>query len=124
MANLRLISVIGIAAALSCAASGRATAQSASPASADAPVATAKTQTAAPAETAASEIQTFEGGASPTTADDSTEKPKVHGYVEVGVGNRGYREVAGAVTVPVGKDGQDGQVTLAIDDAQGDRGRR
>jgi hypothetical protein len=32
------------------------------------------------------------------------------------VGNRGYREVAGAVTVPVGDTGQ---ATIAISDQQG-----
>jgi hypothetical protein len=38
-----------------------------------------------------------------------------HGMVEVGVGTNGYRRVAGAVTAPIGADGQIG---VAIDDSQ------
>ena len=92
-------------------------------AEADAPVATASGHPAAPAETAASEIQTFEAGAVETQSTD-VDPSKPHGYVEVGVGDHGYREVDGAVTVPLGKDGQEGQVSVAIGDVQGGGGRR
>jgi hypothetical protein len=40
---------------------------------------------------------------------------KVHGVVSVGVGTGGYREVSGAVTGPIGDNGQ---VTVAIDAGQ------
>jgi hypothetical protein len=92
-------------------------------AAADAPVATAAGHAASPGNTTAAEIQTYESAPVDTTADgqDGDGKRKIHGYVEVGVGNRGYREVDGAVTVPVGKDGQ---ATVAISDAQGDGWRR
>ena len=81
----------------------------------DAPVATAKGSPAAPPDTTATDIKNFiaEG------ADEKEPLPdhKPHGFVSVGVGSRGYREVAGAVTVPVG-DKDQGHVTLAIDAGQ------
>jgi hypothetical protein len=55
-----------------------------------------------------------------TDQDDSKDQApvrdhKVHGEVMVGVGTNGYREVAGAVTVPVGDVGQ---ATIAVDQRQ------
>jgi hypothetical protein len=81
----------------------------------DAPVATAKGSPAAPPDTTATDIKNFiaEGEGDKEPLPDH----KPHGFVSVGVGSRGYREVAGAVTVPIG-DKDQGQVTLAIDAGQ------
>ncbi|QUD87672.1 hypothetical protein [Phenylobacterium montanum] len=91
------------------------------PQASDAPVATAKGAPAAPPDTTAADIQQFVADG----ADDQKEPlpdHKPHGFVSVGVGTGGYREVAGAVTVPIG-DKDQGQVTLAIDAGKVD-GRR
>jgi hypothetical protein len=61
------------------------------------------------------------------TSGDDVSQPtpvrdhKVHGEVSVGVGTKGYREVGGVVTGPIGDDGQ---VTIAIDAGQIGGGRR
>lgn len=87
---------------------------------ADAPLATAKGTPAAPPSTTQADIQRFiDEGA----ADDKSEPlpdRKPHGYVSVGVGTRGYKEVSGAITAPVGN----AQVSLAIDTGSVDGRRR
>jgi hypothetical protein len=89
---------------------------------ADGPVATAAGQAAPPAPTPSDVKTTGQSGpdpADPSAAGADDRKP--HGYIDVAVGNRGYREVSGAVTLPVGKTGQ---ATIAIGDEQGDGWRR
>jgi hypothetical protein len=61
-----------------------------------------------------------------TDQDDSKDDApvrdhKVHGEIMVGVGTNGYRQVAGAVTVPIGDVGQ---ATVAVDQSQIDYHRR
>jgi hypothetical protein len=46
---------------------------------------------------------------------------KPHGEVWAGVGTRGYREIGGVVTQPLGKCGS---LTVAVDRTEGDFGRR
>lgn len=99
-----------------------AIAQAQAIAATDTPVATASGSGAPPAtpqtagQTSVQSLQE-DGPAHPDVLDDR----KPHGYVEVGVGNRGYRQVDGAVTVPVGEDGQ---ATVAISDVQMNGGGR
>lgn len=84
-----------------------------------APVATAAGAPAVPATPAPStEIRAADpADAGPDLADeDAPPDRKLHGYVEVGVGNRGYREVSGAITAPLG---QTGQATIVIGSGQG-----
>lgn len=88
----------------------------------DGPVATAAGQVAPPAPVQ-TDVKTTRQG-SPDVADPSAagaDDRKPHGYIDVAAGNRGYREVSGAVTLPVGKTGQ---ATIAIGDEQGDGWRR
>jgi hypothetical protein len=44
-----------------------------------------------------------------------------HGEVDAGVGNHGYRELGGTICQPIG---QNGAVSLSIDETQGNWGRR
>ena len=84
------------------------------PAASDAPVATAKGAPSAPPSTTSTDIKNFiDEGAK----DDSEPAPdhKPHGFISAGVGTNGYREVAGAVTLPVGDKVN---VDLAIDIGQ------
>ena len=91
------------------------------PAAADAPVATAKGAPAAPPQdTTAADIKSFIADG----ADQSKEPlpdHKQHGFVSVGVGTRGYREISGAVEAPVGDHTQ---VDIAIDAGHVDGRRR
>jgi hypothetical protein len=85
----------------------------------DAPVATAQGDPAAPpmVETAAIQgVGDDANGALPPLPDH-----KPHGFVSVGVGTNGYRQVAGAVTLPLGETGQ---MSVAIDDSQYNGRRR
>jgi hypothetical protein len=52
---------------------------------------------------------------------DGTLETAPHGEVVAGVGTRGYRELGGTICQPVG---QNGAVSLSIDDTQGDWGYR
>jgi hypothetical protein len=52
---------------------------------------------------------------------DGTLETSPHGEVVAGVGTHGYRELGGAICQPVG---QNGAVSLSIDDTQGDWGYR
>ncbi len=89
----------------------------ADPPASDAPLATAKGAPAAPTDTTSADIKSFlaEG------ADDKNSEPlpdhKPHGFVSVGAGTNGAREVAGAVALPVGDKAT---VDLAIDYSQFD----
>ena len=96
-----------------------AAAAAATPAS-DAPLATAKGTPAAPPSTTQADIQRFidEGAADDKAGPLPDRKP--HGYVSVGVGSHGYKEVAGAITAPVGN----AEVSLAIDTGSVDGRRR
>lgn len=91
----------------------------AAPADADTPVATGKGQSAPPA-TPQTEIQTADDSLVSSEEDGKPDR-KPHGFISAGVGTHGYREVAGAVTLPIGETGQ---VTIAIDDAHIDGRRR
>lgn len=82
----------------------------------DAPVATAQGAPAAPPSTTDADIKRFIADGADQDAEPQPDH-KPHGFVSVGVGTRGYREVAGAVTLPIGDTGQ---VTVAIDDAKVD----
>ena len=44
-----------------------------------------------------------------------------HGEVDAGIGNHGYREIGGTICQPIG---QNGAVSLSIDETQGNWGRR
>ena len=83
----------------------------------DAPVATAKGSPAAPPDTTATDIKNFIAEGADNKSGEPLPDHKPHGFVSVSAGTRGYREVAGAVTVPIG-DKDQGQVTLAIDAGQ------
>lgn len=81
----------------------------------DAPVVTASASGAgAPPASPQTGVRSVDGDRQ--TDQDIQPDGKPHGFISVGVGNRGYREVAGAVTVPVGDTGQ---ATIAISDQQG-----
>ncbi|HET6970562.1 MAG TPA: hypothetical protein VFH92_05500 [Phenylobacterium sp.] len=54
-------------------------------------------------------------------AADPASDGKPHGEVWAGVGTRGYREVGGVVTQPLGKCGS---LTIAVDRTEGNFGRR
>jgi hypothetical protein len=80
----------------------------------DAPMATAQGAPAAPPSTVQTDIKDFIAG-DDSDKNDPLPDNKPHGFVSVGVGTNGYREIAGAVTIPVNPETQ---VTLAIDDGQ------
>ena len=80
----------------------------------DAPMATAKGTPAAPPSSVDADIKAFIG-ADDSGKNDPLPDNKPHGFVSVGVGTRGYREVAGAVTLPVNDTTA---VTVAIDAGQ------
>lgn len=107
----------------------------AGPALADGPIATAPAAGAsAPQPTAPSPELPRPGEAPPqgpqmamgpcgpekVKPDGSLEKAP-HGEIEGGVGTRGYREVAGSICQPVGKDGF---VAVSAGETQGDYGYR
>jgi len=93
-------------------------AQAQSVAPSDAPITTATQKGSGAPPTAvgqSNEVQSVQGDPDADLPPANDGKP--HGYVQVGAGNHGYREISGAVTVPVGDDGQ---ATIAIDNVQGD----
>lgn len=84
---------------------------------ATAPIATAKGAPAAPPDTTAADIKNFIAEGADAKSGEPLPDHRPHGYVEVGAGTRGYREVSGAVTMPVGDQTQ---VSVAIDAGQVD----
>jgi hypothetical protein len=114
--------------AAGCAALGLATAASAAQTTADdaAPIATSN-GSAAPTDKvdphAAPALITWPALPGDDDADAPPPPRKIHGMVEAGVGTGGYREVGGVVTIPLGKDGQSGEVTVAVQQVNGGRSR-
>ncbi|HEY2661875.1 MAG TPA: hypothetical protein VGI79_19295 [Caulobacteraceae bacterium] len=86
------------------------------PPASDAPVATAQGTPAAPPSTVQTDIKNFIDEDADKDSDPAPDH-KPHGFVSVGAGTRGYREVAGAVTLPVGDKAN---VDVAIDIGQVD----
>ncbi len=90
------------------------------PPAADGPVATAQGAPSAPPSTVQTDIKNFiDEGADKDAEPLPDHKP--HGFVSASVGSRGYRDVAGAVTLPVGDKAN---VDLAIDLGQIDGRKR